>query len=671
LASEILALDREAIWLRAQSVSVDARSFIAFAHSAEPNAPTQAAELWRGAFLPDLTLDIEEFDTWRRREADQLAAAAGEVFGALYRNADAKGDGERAIAAAERLIALEPTREDRQRIALQLFACYRGCDAALSRAKLLTDLLRSELGVAPEAATRALIDAIKRGDFEPTHVADREQSPAQSLTDPVSLPDTMPVSLAATAREESSVPVLSELPVAPGPGNMVWTTQRSWHRRPLAAALIAAGISAIAAIAAFELVHGLKVSPAITDQQPSHVIAVLPFTPDTPGQLDDSAFARTLTHGLIGYLTRFGGLRVISEQTSDLFGDHKTDVSRLQSDFGVQYAIVGHVQSNDAALKIDIQLVDTASQTNIWSDHLQRERTDPTVVADEASRGIARMLAIEIGHLGVLRERANPISQLTPGELVARGYSELQMGTNRESLSAAMTLFDEALQRNPHYQPAILAVARVHIIAAMNFVDLDVASDLNETERILNETLAKSPNSISALYSLALLQKYHGHYAASLRSLQRCLELNPSFLPAQGQVGDVLTRMGQPQQGLEQILQTIRAATPNDPTTGYWYLFAAEAELELGRERVALDWALRADTFMPGSPLVKAWLASIYATIGDKSNAAKSVAALTKMAPGRTQLFMQRTTKDAGGADNRHWPRILDGLRLALSLSLG
>ena len=193
----------------------------------------------------------------------------------------------------------------------------------------------------------------------------------------------------------------------------------------------------------------------------------------------------------------------------------------------------------------------------------------------------------------------------------------------------------------------------------------------NETERVLNEVLDKSPNSISALYSMALLQKYRRNYAASLRALNRCLELNPSFLPAQGQVGDVLIRMGQPQQGLEQILQTIRAATPNDPTAGYWYLFAAEAELELGHERVALDWALRADTFMPGSPLVKAWLASIYATIGDKSNAAKSVAALTKMAPGRTQLFMQRTTKDAGGADNRPRPRILDGLRLALSLSPG
>jgi DNA-binding SARP family transcriptional activator/TolB-like protein len=671
VASEILVLDREAIGLDAQSISVDARSFIALARSTEPDAPTQAAALWRGAFLPDLTLDIEEFDTWHRQQADQLAAAAGDVFATLWRNADTNGDIESAIAAAERLIALEPTREDRQRIALTLFARHKGRDAALSRAKMLTDLLRNELGVAPEPATRALIDAIKRGDFEPAPVANREQSASENLANPVSVPDIKPGLPAAFECKESSVAVPSELSLAPAPGNVVRTSRPSWRRRPLAAASIAAGIFAIGATAAFGLVYGLKLSPAKTNDQPGYVVAVLPFAADTPGQPDDPAFARTLTHGLIVYLSRFGGLRVISEQTSDLFGDHKTDVSRLKTDFGVQYAIIGHVQGSAATLKIDFQLVDTATQTNIRSGHLQRERADPTVVADEASRGIARMLAIEIGRLGVLRERANPISQLTIGELVARGYSELQMGTIGENLSAAMMLFDEALRRNPHYQPAVLAVARVHIIAAMNFVDLDVASDLNETERVLNEVLDKSPNSISALYSMALLQKYHGDYAASLRSLQRCLELNPSFLPAQGQVGDVLIRMGQPQQGLEQILQTIRAATPNDPTTGYWYLFAAEAELELGHEQVALDWALRADTFMPGSPLVKAWLASIYATIGDKSNAAKSVAALTKMAPGRTQLFMQRTTKDAGGVDNRHWPRILDGLRLALSLSLG
>jgi hypothetical protein len=122
---------------------------------------------------------------------------------------------------------------------------------------------------------------------------------------------------------------------------------------------------------------------------------------------------------------------------------------------------------------------------------------------------------------------------------------------------------------------------------------------------------------------------------------------------------------------LEQILQIIRIASPNDPAIGYWYLFAAEAELELGHDRAALDWALRADAFMPRSPLVQAWLASIYATIGDKSNAAKYVAALMKMAPGRTRLFMNRPSEDNNNVDGRSGPRIFDGLRLALGASLG
>jgi len=76
LASEILSVDREAIGLRAQFVSVDARAFMSLARSAAPDGLAQAAELWRGAFLPDLALDVEEFDSWHRQEADRLSAVA-------------------------------------------------------------------------------------------------------------------------------------------------------------------------------------------------------------------------------------------------------------------------------------------------------------------------------------------------------------------------------------------------------------------------------------------------------------------------------------------------------------------------------------------------------------------------------------------------------------------
>jgi DNA-binding SARP family transcriptional activator/TolB-like protein len=429
VASEILLGDREAVGLCKQLVIVDARTFLSLARSDAPDQLSGVAELWHGAFLPELDLDIEEFDAWRRQEADRLATAAASVFDAVCRNADARGDGHAAIAAVERSVAIEPTREDRQRTAIKLLARYRGREAALSRIKLVIDLLRSELDVAPEAETRALCDAIKRGDFEPAS-APHHQEGAPNVVKSVTVPK--PALLPVREVQVLSIPVRS-LPAAAAPPNLAL-----WRRRPRVVAWPAIAAVLIGAVAIFGFAYRPK-SPLLLA---SKAIAVLPFATDNSGQPDVPMFAKDLTHNLIGYLSRFGDLRVISEQASDIYRDHSVDVAHLRTDFGVQYAIVGRVQGNDSALKIDFQLVDTATRTNVWSDDLQRERSDPTVVADEAARGIARMLAIEIGKLGVLRERANPISQLTPGELVARGYSELQMGNIRENLFAAMTLFE-------------------------------------------------------------------------------------------------------------------------------------------------------------------------------------------------------------------------------------
>ena len=284
---------------------------------------------------------------------------------------------------------------------------------------------------------------------------------------------------------------------------------------------------------------------------------------------------------------------------------------------------------------------------------------------------MARMLAIEIDRLSVLRGRANPVSQLTVGELVARGLC----GTADGHHSGKPVRGHDAVRRSFAAQSAISARRPGRCQGAHHRGDEFCRRRCRRRPRRHRTGLEPGIGQIAELDFSALQYGAVAEVPRPLRGEPALAEplsqLNPSFLPAQGQRGDVLIRMGQPQQGLEQILQTIRAATPNDPTAGYWYLFAAEAELELRHDQAALDWALRADTFMPGSPLVKAWLASIYATIGDKSDAAKYVAALTKMAPGRTQLFIQRTSKDAGGDDSRPRTRILDGLRLALGASLG
>jgi len=83
------------------------------------------AGLWRGAFLCDLALRHRGVRRVAQREQERLAGAAARAFALLCANADASHDGERAIDAAERLVALDPTREDRQRAALKICARYR------------------------------------------------------------------------------------------------------------------------------------------------------------------------------------------------------------------------------------------------------------------------------------------------------------------------------------------------------------------------------------------------------------------------------------------------------------------------------------------------------------------------------------------------------------------
>jgi tetratricopeptide (TPR) repeat protein len=238
----------------------------------------------------------------------------------------------------------------------------------------------------------------------------------------------------------------------------------------------------------------------------------------------------------------------------------------------------------------------------------------------------------------------------------ARGYLP-------NSAAAALRLFTEALQRAPHSGSAQLGVARMNLISEMNFVDIGITPDLARAESLINGVLAKSPNWMSAHFSLAMLQKRQRHYADAMRSLERCLELNPAFLPARGQMGGLLVLMGQPQKGLELIQETIRHATPNDPFVGILYLFAGEAELELGHNEAALRWVERAETFMPGAPLVQAWLAAVYTAMGDRANAEKHVAALKAMSPAGAQRYAMRKFADG------QWPRtrMLKELRVALA----
>jgi DNA-binding SARP family transcriptional activator/TolB-like protein/Tfp pilus assembly protein PilF len=699
LAPDLFDLGRDTVDLRAPALGVDARELAALAAAGGPSDLDRAAELWRGPFLADLALDLEEFDAWREREQDRLAAVAARVFEAQCAAADAGCDGERALAAVERLVGLDPTREDRQRTALKMIARHRGRDAALDWAKQVTALLRTELAVAPDAATRALIDVIRRGEIEVVTSPRRGEVDARSASgegrsesqlkriDPLTPIRLRPGATAGQALSPSSAEALAKAdqagrgsagtelvvmkPAAPPPA--LPAKLPYWRRRPIAAAAATLSIVSIAAVGALQLTTGTptpwRTARKVVAQPALASAIVLPFSVDAARGPRDADFARLLTHDVTANLARFGELRMISDRTADLYHDRDVDVAKLGAELDVRYAVVGRVQQGDGELRASVQLVDTATRATVWSDTVRRETDDPARLADEMARGLVRMIDLNILYAEVRQLRRDPDRPPELRELLLRARVLEIRSYLRENVTAARRLYEEALERAPHNTTAMLGVARTNIVGAMNFIDLETPPDLARAEALLTEVLRRAPNSAAAHFTLGMLHKHRRQLTASLQSFRRAFELSPTFISAQGQIGVLLTRLGQPEKGLEAIRAAMRVTTPNDPSMGFLYLYGAEAELELGHQQAALDCALRANSFMPGSALAQAWIASVYADMGDQRNAAKYVAALKAISPAGAQRLSER--KPVPGPSVPRRTRLLQGLQVAFAKPLG
>jgi DNA-binding SARP family transcriptional activator len=161
VAPDLLVAQRDTLALRKQLLVVDALEFVAVSSAAGPSQLDRALRLYWGEFLAGNAIDVEPFQRWVMAERSRLHAIAAGLFERCARQSDARGDGPQAIKAAERLIALEPLREDWHRLLLRLYARYRGREAVETHAKLLSALLERELDVAPEPETVALIENIR------------------------------------------------------------------------------------------------------------------------------------------------------------------------------------------------------------------------------------------------------------------------------------------------------------------------------------------------------------------------------------------------------------------------------------------------------------------------------------------------------------------------------
>jgi len=242
-----------------------------------------------------------------------------------------------------------------------------------------------------------------------------------------------------------------------------------------------------------------------------------------------------------------------------------------------------------------------------------------------------------------------------------------------ENLTEAMAAFQEARKRDSDLLDAMLGIAAVSTSLVTNSLIAESAPYLDQAESLLQRAMREKPDDATILFHFGRLHLARGQYEAALSALARALERaqvdhprridlnagNPSLAYVRALMGHALVRSGRATEGIAHIRYAMQLR-PYTPAIGNWYVFAGEAELELGQTGAALEWLLRALAVLPsGNAPVHQALAATYALRGDDANAAKHAAEFRRIVP---EARIARLGKE--------YPvRLQEGLSLAFALS--
>jgi DNA-binding SARP family transcriptional activator len=170
-AAGVIDADRSSLAL-APSIEarIDTHAFEAACAAGELN---EALRLYAGDFLQGLSIDgCTDFEEWAFFRREALRSRLVQVLERLIERELAAGDARAAIAAATRLVGLDPLSESAQRHLINGYLRAGDRVAAERQYEACARLLRAELGVAPDGQTQALLQAL-RPVAEPSGVRTR------------------------------------------------------------------------------------------------------------------------------------------------------------------------------------------------------------------------------------------------------------------------------------------------------------------------------------------------------------------------------------------------------------------------------------------------------------------------------------------------------------------
>jgi TolB-like protein/predicted Ser/Thr protein kinase/Flp pilus assembly protein TadD len=384
---------------------------------------------------------------------------------------------------------------------------------------------------------------------------------------------------------------------------------KKWlQRNPTAAGIAVLSLALVGAFGVIVWKSGLFRPPTTTTG-----IAVLPFE-NLSNDREDASFADGVQDDLLTKLAKIADLKVIS-RTSVMGYQGKQNTRKIGKELQVSHVLEGSVRKTGAWLHINVQLIDTGTDSHVWAEEYDRDLEDMFAVQSEIAQKVAGQLHAKVSPAEKLAIERAPTANLTAFDLYSRAKNLLLTATFTRStkgdLLKAADLLTQAVAHDPTFFQAYCQLARTHdqlysfgydrtpvrltLAEAAIQAAFGLRADSGEAHLARAENLFRGyrdydgalaeletarqtlPNDARLFELKGYVERRQGRWEESTRDLERAVELDPrnsSLLLGIGLGYAYLRRYADEAAMLDRAL----AIEPND------------AGLKVARAEVECDW---------------------------------------------------------------------------------
>ena len=267
-------------------------------------------------------------------------------------------------------------------------------------------------------------------------------------------------------------------------------------------------------------------------------VAVLPFADMSPDH-DLGWFCDGIAEEILNKLAQIPGLKVSGRTSSFAFREPEAEFQAIGRTLGVAHLLEGSVRRDGDHVRVTAQLIKAKDGFHMWSQEYDREVTKILAIQDDIAANIAKTLKLQLAaeQPAGAAEIRGYYPDFTAYELYLQALELINRRTG-ESLSGALAKLEKAIELEPEFAAAHLAMAKTYgyLYQSPTFYEGDRFQESRMHMRPhVEKALAIDPNLAEAY----VIRTWYSDddEDAKKESLRKAIALNPNLAIAYQELG--------------------------------------------------------------------------------------------------------------------------------------